>query len=499
MNLNAPEPLRQQDQSPPKKGSRRSVSGVQPFHEAPAAANRGDRRKSVAQKDTENAEGGDGGEEVLKTVRRGRSSNTEAELEAAATAEPAAEIEGANNRHHGRPAQKDNWKETTKLGKGRLTNTKTEVQIDALDAAQNDAAPRKRRRKSAVAGVEEDELGNEPVGDSGTGTKNGGRQGRPAVSQAPDELVNDPADAGIVKKKHGRPRPVARTKAQLEAPCHGKGPSQSPPDEKKSGRTRLVSRVVEQPPDPSYNERAAEASTLPRRGRSSNTQGELQAVVEMTTEPQPEGKKRGRRPKSDDGLSAGVESPPASKGDAPANPRRRGRPSNTQMKVRAIVESSIEEQLSQKKRGNASNAEVEAEAATSSTQDHTRRKRREGKETSENDQPNAAGLSVEGLVERRGRGRPSDTIVEVETATSSFARNRNASKKVDHTSVAAKVKAKKGSFASQESSISKKRQQPSNVEIQQNIESQTRGKIRSSIANAKRKSNEGKLLLIKLD
>jgi hypothetical protein len=437
----------------------------------------------------------------VKPLRRGRSSNTEAELEALATAELAAEIEGANKRHHGRPAQRNNRKETIELGRVRLTDTKTEVQIEALD----------------------DELGNKPVENTGKGTKKGGRQGRRVGSQNQAELVNDPADAGIVKKKHVLPRPVARAKAQTEAPSHGEGPSRSPPDETKSGRPRSVLRSEEQPPEPPFNDQAAEASILLRHGRSSNTQEELRAVVEMTREPQPEGKKRGRGPKSDDRLSAGVESPPVSKGDAPAKLLRRGRSSNTQTEVRAFVESSVEEQVSQKKRGKASNAEVDAAAdvspsqvinkkrrrqfdanstvsasATSSTQDRTWRKRREGQETSENDKPDAAGLSVEGLVERRGRGRRSDTIVEVETATSSFARNRNASKKVDHTSEAANVKAKKGSSASHESSRSKKRQKPSNTEIQQNIEAQSRGKIRSSMANAKRKHTQGKLPLIKL-
>lgn len=447
------------------------------------------------------------------------------DAEAAAVAELAAEIDGANGKKRGHPAQreKEGGADRKPVRRNRPLETKADLQAAADPVVKDDGALKKKLRRLTAVQAEEDELVNEPVENAGEG---GQKHVRPALTQEQDVRVDNPIEAAVIPNKHERP-----TATQAEGPGNGEvaAPALAPADGKKRRRhPRSTSKAEEPRPKPPIDDEVTVAKLL-RRGRSSNTQDELQAVAaEVATKPQPERKKRGQRSKAEDELHAAFEPPPATRtNNESAKPLRRGRSSNTEAEVQVVIQSSTEKQISQKKRGKAANTDVEpagdtaapsrimvnkmptrqsgndiVEPAISSTQIKAPFKRRKRQPAAEMDEPAAAESSAKSLDGLKAHGRRSSTVIEIEAATSSLARarDRNVPKKRGNTSQAANDKSRKGSSAAQKPSKSRRRQQPSSTDIQRSLAAQSRGKKSKHPSNvdAKRKhiEVEGRLLLV---
>jgi hypothetical protein len=151
----APDPP-QRDKPPTKKRGSSSTGAKRTVEEAPAAANRGKSRKSVPQEDTENAEIEDEGTAAAKPLRRGRSSNTTAELEAVAATDLAAGRENAHNKKRGRAAPKGKAEEVNQSAKGRRgrgprSDTSVELETATSSFARNRNPSKKVKNVSKAA------------------------------------------------------------------------------------------------------------------------------------------------------------------------------------------------------------------------------------------------------------------------------------------------------------------------------------------------------------
>lgn len=532
------------------------------IHKAPAVGNFGKRRESLTQEDTENAEDGDGGltkplrrgrssntetelaeatelaaevESVnkkkrgrpaqrvekengtaTKPVRRGRPLNTKAELKA--DSEAATENYGAPQEKGGRSVQRrEEVVETIAkpLQRVRSSNTEAELVAAREEEPHKDAVHDKRRGRSVAADAEKDEFGNQSD-DAANGSKR--ERGRRAVSRERDEHINEAVESPNPSKKRGRP-----AAAQVEEPRNRELLTGGQADDGKRRKRRPISRVDQQNPGPPENDEIAEAVNSLRRGQSSNAQDELQAIAETATKPQVDAKKRGRRPKADDEADAAIGDPPAEDNKV-TKPPRRGRSSNTEADLRTAVESSAPERNVQRKRRKAANTDGEppaviaepakavvnkkrtrqsdtetvAPVSTTATEDKDRPKRRVRKLDAEMGGLAASGSVTKGEVGPTARGRRSGTVVEIEAATSSLARDRNVRKKGDNPSKAGNVKARRGSSTVQEPSKSKRRAYLSPTGIENRSESQgKRSKPPAdATSNRKHKEVEGMLVLL---
>ena len=386
--------------------------------EAPAAGNRGKRRKSVNQEDTENAEDGEGGVvgKTAKPLRRGRPSNTEAELLVAT--EPVAEIEGTNKKKRGRPAQRveeEDGAMPKPVRLGRPSNTEAEVKAVADAGTEKDVARKEKRdrsgqrreeivetiakplrrgrssnteaelvaaREEAAADADDDELGGEPVK---TDTQSKKNRGRPAASRERDVLISDAVGAPIVPKK------------------------------------------------------------------------------------------RGRRPKASDEVAAATENSLV-EGNKATKPPGRGRPSNTEAEVQTAVESSTKEQHVQKKRGKLAKVDAQPSTAVTKLAEAEVSKKHTRQSDAELEEPTPSGSVTKDVVGRASRGRRSGTVIEIEAATSSLARDRNVGKNGDSNSKTTKVKDRKGPSISQEPSKAKRKSQPHTADIHKSSEIKPHGK-----------------------
>ena len=458
-----------------KKRGRPSISGDERvIQEAPTAGNRGKRRNSVTQEDTENADDG----ELAKPPRRGRSSDTETELVAAT--ELAAEVESVNKRKVGRPSQRakeENGKitksvrpgrpsnggafraatevatendtalqekrgrsvqareefvetATKPVRRGRSSNTEAELVAARGEKPHKDAVPDKERGRSLTANTEEDELGIErDLSEDGSKKKSG----RPALSRKRDEHIDEPVKHPNVPKKRGRPAAVRVEEPhnnELSTDGHsyaGNRPKQHP-----------ISTAEQQDPRPPENIEFAGLVKELRLGQSSNTQDELQAVAKPAAKSQAHAKKRGRPPKAIEETNAAIGDLLAEDNEA-ARPLRRGRPSSTEAEILVAVQSTT---------------------------------RRAQKSEAEKRNPANFGSVGKGVVSRTARGPRSGTVIEIEAATSSLARDRNVLNKVYNSSKVTTAKATKRSSTTQEPPEPKSRARPSPADIERRNGSQ---------------------------
>ena len=487
---NAPE-TPQQNQ-PSNKRDRLSNSGAERgIQEAPTIINPTKKRRCIPQKGTENAESGEA--EVVKTLRKGRSSNTQAELEAVATTELITEVESANKRKRGRPAQKGKGKDVVEPLRERDSNTGTRSHSAALEAAHEDITQKKRGRRARV-GTEDNEVAKESADNVGEQTAIRGRRGQVVAPQEYDELENAPVAAAVTKKRRGRPRSVSKAKKSIE-PSQEEATSQGPADGKKRrGRSLSIPKAKNQNPVLPVNNEAAEItargrpstifdelssaaeprpasedaalSKAPRQGRSSNMESELPNVVDSTTEKQIPQNKRKK------GANVEAQDPPTVPAPAQAL-ESRGRKGNSDVRV------------------------AKPAAITSSAEDQTRHKRGIGQVDPGMNEP-----AAEESLGQRSHGGRSFTEIEVETATSSFARNRNASNKVDNASGAVIDRAKKGGLSSiKKRSNSRTQTQSQATKSHEIAESQPQGtkgrRISRTDGKRRRTEVEGNVLLMK--
>jgi hypothetical protein len=170
----------------------------------------------------------------------------------------------------------------------------------------------------------------------------------------------------------------------------------------------------------------AQTQTSRKRGRSTADAREQVLIPAPTkVDSQTAQKKRGRPPASHTKEQPAVE-PPAEAGSR--NAQRRGRSSNLQGEIETAVEGPSKSQSRPTKRKRPPNTETEAIGA-SSTEGNVTNKRR----TRQSDAGIAGPSSTKPLVKDVGRltareGRHSNTVLEVQTATSAFSRKRKARK-----------------------------------------------------------------------
>lgn len=378
----------------------------------------------------------------------------------------------------------------------------TELQAAIDPAIENNGVPKQTRGRPVTVQLEEDELASDPAEIESSPKK---KRGRPAGAREHDESIREPAEYPIVPKKRGR--------YAIEIAAQGSSGTtmNDPASGKKKRGQPSISRPEEQHEVPVELPNHSKPSKLVRRGRSSNTPDELQTTAAW---PQPEGKKRGQRSKTESEEHAAVELSMTDKDIKLAKPLRRGRSSNTEAEVQAAVESSTKEQISQKKRGRLANTDGEVGTGQISSSgdrmgrkkgtrgpnatiagqaallpsDQVRSKRPTQHSDAEVEEPAAAESFIKDVPGRKIRGRQSNVIIDVQTATSALSRDRILRKKRDN---ASNIKVVPGSSASRENSKSKIRL-PSDADIPVSTASQGLGKKskRPSYTETKRKRKE---------
>jgi hypothetical protein len=381
---NAPESTIQHDEPVTKKRGIGAGKGIQ---EAPAAGNRGKRRKTAIGDDEENAAEGSG--EVAKPLRKGRSSNTEAELVAAA--ELAAEVEATNKKRRGRPPVRE-------------------------EAPSKNPGFNKKPVRSGAIDAQEDEL-----------------------VEAPVKERHQPSTGGVVRGERKSSRP-----------------SVSNVEEQISGR-------------PESDELAP--MKVMRQGQSSITQQRLPKV--FSAQPSAEAKKRGRPRKSNDAeVSAGST-------QESSNPPGRGRPSDSETELGGAIEATTSQ--SNITKGGGATAKKQAVHPMIDTElvEAVLSQRRTRRSDAEAVEPVVERSAPKDKVGQSVRSRRSGTVIQVECATSSLAKDRPTNKKSNNRPESSRVKSRKTSSSAQVSKARGQAKEP-------NAASKAEGRI-------KRKDGEGKL------